>query len=86
MIRLNSIESPINRFGNFPINFQIKHIALEPCGGIKSLKHIAILGVLSLFAHTFAFNIGWDIENVRHIAIQTFACSFIWEVRTWMVP
>ena len=76
MIRLDPIECPINRLGNFPINLEIIHFTLKPRRGIKPHKHIAILGILSLLADTFAFNISRDIENVRHIAVQTFACSF----------
>jgi hypothetical protein len=81
MIRLDPIESPINGLGNFPINFQIKNFSLVSCWGIKSLKHIAILGILSLFADTFAFNVSRDIENVRHIAVETFACRI--DCKSW---
>jgi len=76
MIRLDPIESPINRLGNFPIHLKVKDLAFKPRGRIESLKHVAILGILSLLADTFAFNISWDIENVRHIAVETFAYSF----------
>jgi len=69
LIRLNTVESPINSVRNHTLNFEIKDFPFEPGWCVEPFEHVGF-GKDCLCDGTFAVNVCWDIKDVSHLELK----------------